>query len=508
MSASTRKKRRGPRLRDTRSLVHDVKKRRIEFLGAEINAKGLVHVPNDKRNKIRNKLSWMRLHRDEVTPIVGTSQYASGFAVGRVVFDTSDLAESIEHFRDYWTRLGAPNLEPFLGDLLIELNLCSLSTEASEPWVAYLPAGRARSGEQPIEHKQGEDRRLPHLLDERQLRDLYEEDPFSDGSPLDDEHLTDDERHGSPSGPVGILFPGDEADPSGDASHGDGGDAVCQERSAGAVAHQEEPGGGRELCPEGAGSRGGRESRLGLFGDGDGGSSSSYVRSPEDVLLHGRQPDEGDGLGGVEDDVVHVDLEDGCDDDSSLSFDPRSPEPSSGVSPQEDVGHDQEPSGGSSASGTSPEGSLPVALTTRKVFIAYEYVPEVRRVVVGALRSDDNLLRQEPRTWTRESRRHESAALDAILDEVARAARDNVDVLVIRLAGSWLPKAFVQRTRATRTVTFADKVERLHAAVAGGSLHLVLAGPCGSPEALDDAVGERAKALAARGGLTKSCPST
>jgi hypothetical protein len=83
-------------------LVQDVKRAKIELLGAEIDQRGYVHMPNEKLEAKLKALKHMyeRLVTDEVH---GVSRYGTGG--GADAFDEDDIRTSMRAFIDYWSAL-------------------------------------------------------------------------------------------------------------------------------------------------------------------------------------------------------------------------------------------------------------------------------------------------------------------------------------------------------------------------------------------------------------------
>jgi len=127
------------------SLVHDVRRTRIEFLGAEIDHRGMVHMPEER---LTAKLAVMdyRAERLAGEHVTGVSSYAAG---GRAldIYDEADLAEVKDGFVRYWAPLdpvGAHRAEAALEERMALTP--AISAGRATTWTALLPAGQVERG--------------------------------------------------------------------------------------------------------------------------------------------------------------------------------------------------------------------------------------------------------------------------------------------------------------------------------------------------------------------------
>jgi hypothetical protein len=88
---------------NAKNLVYDVKNKRIELLGAEIDANGEVRLP---LTKLKAKLDEVRFRHDNLAIdglVEGVSRYGDGG--GTHLFDIDDVNETIDGFTSYWREL-------------------------------------------------------------------------------------------------------------------------------------------------------------------------------------------------------------------------------------------------------------------------------------------------------------------------------------------------------------------------------------------------------------------
>jgi hypothetical protein len=128
------------------SLVHDVRNRKIEYLGAEIDQQGNVHMPIDKlKEKVREiERRHSCLAVDDV--VEGVSRHGDGGGVE--VFDDDDVDDLVEGFLSYWE-----NLDPrghakakALIDKSFPLARSPRSGGPGKVWAAKLWAAQADAG--------------------------------------------------------------------------------------------------------------------------------------------------------------------------------------------------------------------------------------------------------------------------------------------------------------------------------------------------------------------------
>lgn len=128
------------------TLVHDVLNRKIEYLGAEIDQHGSVHMP---LAKLKAKLEevehrFERLAVDEV--IEGVSRHGDGRGVD--VFDDDDVGALVEGFLGYWESLdprGHAKAQALI-DKDFPLARSSRNGGPGKVWVATLWAAQADAG--------------------------------------------------------------------------------------------------------------------------------------------------------------------------------------------------------------------------------------------------------------------------------------------------------------------------------------------------------------------------
>jgi hypothetical protein len=130
---------------DARSLVHGVAKKRILFLGAEIDSRANVFIPKEKVQKFWDNLK----HMNEYVPFMvddvyyGTSKFAKLLPkdVPRGIdrFDEEDLAQVMGEFIRWWKFLGAVNLVTIFEETPCQtLNPELLYGSKPNTWVGYL----------------------------------------------------------------------------------------------------------------------------------------------------------------------------------------------------------------------------------------------------------------------------------------------------------------------------------------------------------------------------------
>jgi hypothetical protein len=145
------------------TLVHDVRRQRIEFLGVEIDQNGIVHLPKAKLVEKLTKLGEVasKLAGGSGPPVgehvEGVSRYGGGGGVD--IYDADDLRRSAEAFTDYWMSLDLR--EASRVDDIQKKRFPMLSgpsgTECGTVWSARLCADQAVHGaetQHPVHHTQ------------------------------------------------------------------------------------------------------------------------------------------------------------------------------------------------------------------------------------------------------------------------------------------------------------------------------------------------------------------
>lgn len=459
---------------DARSLVHDIRKLRVEFLGAEINAQGSVAIPAAKvalfETRLRHRAKY---EMTEGGPYVGVSKLAvhvgGNDRRGLYRFEPLDLWATVESFVTYWRGLGAVNLDRCIDNLLFAQQIREAGRPAPHPWVAYLglPTEReeARSGDPPGRFRThlGPGRVATPLTTE-QIRTAWEAVPIEhhddqeDGSTRDEEACEGAEglhvghslawRRGRPN-----VAEGGEGAPD----HGTASTAVWgnTDRDPEDV-HADE--GARSLPgdrPEGAGPpheiEGSSDERHIQDGDED-----PWVWTGRSEGLSGGLAD------GSEDDHQEVESYDPSPGEASFRFLPSAPHlrlAEVHLSPPSKAG----------------EGGLE---NTRYLFL--DHVSRAGRIRFASLTLDGPIRRLESRVvW---ARRWESALVRQLARHVLRAAHDGAGVLVVRLGTSWLPRLLL--TGAVRSPSLQEALLDLHALAARVAVHVVVGGPTRVPQAV------------------------
>jgi len=133
------------------TLVHDVRQARIDFLGAEIDVHGRVHLP---LAKLKTKLEAIQHRIDHLAAdglIEAVSRYGDGGGTDR--FDLDDVVEMIEGFVSYWTPLdpeGARHADALLNKMFPFARPSRSGTQGIV-WVARLWGTQANAGAEAID---------------------------------------------------------------------------------------------------------------------------------------------------------------------------------------------------------------------------------------------------------------------------------------------------------------------------------------------------------------------
>ena len=104
------------------SLVNDIRKSPLTFLGATVTADGDVHIPEEKVVDHLRKLAWMIRRIPDGSTVAATSKLVPG-AHAVWEFDLLDVHGALMGFHDYWHRLNAGEAEAFLSVANRELGL-------------------------------------------------------------------------------------------------------------------------------------------------------------------------------------------------------------------------------------------------------------------------------------------------------------------------------------------------------------------------------------------------
>jgi hypothetical protein len=122
-------------------LVLDVKRNRIDFLGAEIDHLGYIHMPTAKLEAKLNDLDRMSA-RVSSGPVRGISKYGNGGGVD--AFDDADLHRSCSAYLDYWRALDPRGTERARTIIKRRFPVTSsaMADERGSIWVAQLWGAR------------------------------------------------------------------------------------------------------------------------------------------------------------------------------------------------------------------------------------------------------------------------------------------------------------------------------------------------------------------------------
>ena len=448
----------------TKSLVHDIAKRRIEVLGAEVNRQGDARPQRDRLEDFMGRLHHRLDHlADDGDVIVGISNYDTRFRKrGRYAFDGEDVLRQLDQFVNHWDTLNRAYVENFLGDIqeflghlgrehAIDLGLRGLGL--THTWVAYIPTGQrfveARPGGQTGEAVQR--LRLPsgrRLLST--MGTLFERDPLEVQPEPEDrnrQHVPSDLGEDE----LDVLLDGLADLDLGEMDLQPDSDAV------GASSTVPMSSNGSDLADDDDSLS--TEAAVGDSGEVEGGSS------------------EGSSLGGSSSSYLH---QEGLV-DSYHSFNPFDSTPPEGER-YEAVSDFRSVAQGRRA-------SSPGALRTRWIYLDARSIDHHEKTRVGLVRLDEPMPPEKPIVQVFEGR-YASAVTAVVLDELHRAANDGIELLMVRMGSDWLAKALVQRTRRFRQPGLFDRILVLHEVVTRLGVELVLGGRCPMPSALHVALKE------------------
>lgn len=91
------------------TVVRDIRKSHVDYLGAEVDCNGRVHMPKEK---LREKLAELERRLDHLVVagnVPGVSRYGDG--MGALRYDLDDVAGLVEGFADYWMPLDPEGAE-------------------------------------------------------------------------------------------------------------------------------------------------------------------------------------------------------------------------------------------------------------------------------------------------------------------------------------------------------------------------------------------------------------
>jgi len=470
-------RRKSPQEKASRYLVHQVGKMRVEFLGAEIGAKGAIRIPKTTMAEIETKLRHRRRFLLEGTSIIGTSQYAHESPDGKLGlygFDRADLARTAQGYIDYWDTDGlrAENFDSFLPLLLMELEIDPHATPAGQPWIAYLgvPSRQARPDRRHDgavrEHRAG-----PLLLSLTELRSLADLDPLAAPLPNDPPENNDELDGDRPAGTVEVHV----------GAESRGGTRTHSRDTERGTRSGDDPRG--PTPPEGAAGR---------RGDDSSGSFQQMVEAGGDEELPGYLGEDlVDEDGRFDPDLMDADR--GADPVSRLpgsgscGFGEWPPDGARAGGYGDGLPEGVQPDGSSparSAGSREPQGTPLDRLRTRTVYLGHalhQGVTTIGRLPVDGLR-DPTV--GEPRIVRRTEHRHEGLIVGLIADEIWAADAAGIDVLIMRLTDDFLPKSLLQRTRAFRATVLFGRVLDLHRLAGASGVHVLVVGPCVMPDGL------------------------
>jgi hypothetical protein len=104
-----------PQRTDARRLVRDIRETRLELLGAEIDHRGDIHIPQSKIDAQRAKIEYFQQQAAHTSRLIaGLSKYAAGARGATIATaDQDDLDEMVEGFFRYWLPLNRAEAELF-----------------------------------------------------------------------------------------------------------------------------------------------------------------------------------------------------------------------------------------------------------------------------------------------------------------------------------------------------------------------------------------------------------
>lgn len=421
----------------TASLVHDVRKRRVEVLGAEINRQGDVLPQKDRLADFTARLRHRMAHLadpDEV--IVGVSNYDRRFTErGRYRFDGEDVQRMLDQFENHWDQLNRRFTQDFLDALhrefAIDLRQPSLGLKTT--WVAWLPTGRrfvyARPGGQ---HAEEAVKRLRLASGSRLLStigNLYSTVALDGHPALGDQDrgpLRDDgwdEAH-ELEDLLEALWPHDSPEQPGHTDEDEDADSMCRQGTRGRQSLDDQ----EVLTTGDLGGTDGREET----------SDGSSLHRKDEVVdgNHSFHSSESEAPERAED-------YDGATMDDLRTIISGSPASSPWALPRRVV---------RLRTATTKRGGVPT--TTVSI--------------------DSGGGHQHERRF--DGLRHAAAVIEVLLDELLAARRDGVEMLIASVGSNWLAKALVQRTSSFRQAPLFSRVLRLHELVRGTGIELVVGG--------------------------------
>lgn len=434
----------------SRTLVHDVRKRRVEVLGVEIQADGEIRIPKAKLDGVIGKLA----HRMKFMPepgavITGFSMYSKNSPEkGRYRFDTDDVLAVYRQFYDRWDRISRKEAERFAKTLREKFGTkqdpSRLGSFKRHTWVAGMLAAKA-SDEVPPRPGDGEGgvtgEALRVTCGRSWLRAIFDDDPLA--------------KRTAPSGQA----QGDAADPDLGLVGGSDGDASSREEPTysgmGVSPWPWENG-----CSQGTAVavRGrDREGSSPVTHEENGCSSSLSISSAPS------------GLG-----------------DTHRFYSP-SPEKLQSERTGARVGYEVPPTG------ISPAAAAPSPAVPRNVYLQCRWLREAGVTLLASQQAAGPLEPFGEARVIEKRMRPEAATLELIAQELGRAQAEGVAVLVFRMDDPWLAKSLVQKTRKLHSPNLFDRVLRLHEQVGSGGTVLVVAGECSQPPEVASALAKRVR---------------
>ena len=412
-------------------LVRDIKKAKIDLLGAEIDALGYVHMPAKKLRKKAAELDHMHAHL-AVGDVYGVSRFGDGGGVD--TFDEQDLQRSMTAFIDYWVLLDPRGAERARQVFRKRFPLTAASSDAARgtAWVARLWGNQANreGGTTPTVHH-------PMLLSsEESSSEPHRRSPSATGE-ADGAALSLD-----PSSPSGSKDSDDAAEEPGPTTSAP---PVAQStRSVEEAAHVDSL-----TCMETPSS----SLELGTSDRGD-----------EDAL-----PPDADGFGTYR--FITRSLETESSWLRDLDEDHLAPEL-----------HQDEGALGDPTNGASP----PWSVLENTIFIhaVHARVGRDRVVLVGTCQVAESGRSSRVAVRVARERRTEPALVRELLDELS-STRDHR--VVFGVEQTWLPKGLLQRHRRFRAPLLFGLLLELHQAARGREVLLV--GGMELPAALRRAMG-------------------
>lgn len=453
-------------------LVHDVAKKRVEVLGAEVNKRAQARPSAERLAAFVARLQ----HRVDFLapigePIIGISNYTRDVTKkGRYVFDASDVEQQLDQFINFWDPINRGFVKDFLADHGLQ-GLAPTPQNGGSTWLAVIPT-KARPGERAREAIDGPCS-FPNSRVSLSVIVPHQESPKADLGALTGIQAHDGDEwvgqgqvrctEGCSSLPDAV--PSAQGNRGQELGHAEG-------RALNPVPTPSPTPQG-EGCTEGCSFdtavgqgevRGNGEGRVfdpmlsDLMGE-PGVSEQGGMFSPCEVV--------GDDLGesGVDNHTEMNDVMDEYPHSFTVSHSISCGSPYDDWAEQEPEMSDRE----------GPASLLQVSDDrVVRIRIAARVLPEDQGVVAEVVDNFGRVLRSGPRCG-----RYPSAVLRLLLLEIDRAALQGAEALVVELDSGWLPKALVQRTRRFHAPALFDIVLRVHTRVEESGVRVELLGPEG-----------------------------